>query len=170
MNFGCAVEAGVLKCQAYASFTESILVLEKRTIIRNYRKESCTGINSQWLLGEKASSSAQCTSSLAVIFRTRLFSENQKKNFFKLLLKATGEKTTKDRNCLKAMKAINPFVRNWLNSERTQQTNLAWPLLYIRIYEDLCKYLTRCMLSSTTCYPTGTHSCISDVFVLCRPI
>ena len=38
MNSGCAVEVGVLEYQAYAAFTESILVSEKRTIIRDCRK------------------------------------------------------------------------------------------------------------------------------------
>ena len=66
----------------------------------------------QCLLGETTPSSAQCTSSSAVVFRTYLFSGNQENNFFKLLLTATGEKTTKDRNCFKAMKAMNPFVVN----------------------------------------------------------
>lgn len=105
-----------------------------------------------------------------MIFRAFSFSANQEKNFSKLLLQAAGETTTKDWGCLKAEKAVNPFVINWINVKRTLWTSLVWPPFYIGKHENLCKHLTWYKLFSPSCYPALAHSYILAVFVLCRHI
>lgn len=82
----------------------------------------------------------------------------------KLLPEATGDKTTKDRNCLKARKALNSFVPNWFR-ERTQQTkhSLTSPLHNLwRFWVHLTWFLS----SSATCHPPQLLSCLAHVDVV----